>query len=89
MAGPEKQVFTEGLKRIAGEWKYRITMPVISPAIMLINPERMNYQIDLINVLLAAGVGFAAGFLMDRIERGDPGRVRKWFPKVDSERTKD
>ena len=56
-------------------------MPVISPVIMAVNPERITYQIDLNNVLIAGGVGFVAGFVMDWIEKGDPDRMRRWLKK--------
>ena len=69
----------ESIRRIAEEWKY--TMPVISPVIMAVNPERITYQIDLNNVLIAGGVGFVAGFVMDWIEKGDPDRMRRWLKK--------
>jgi len=70
---------SESIKRIAGEWKY--AMPIVSPAIMVVNPEHINYQIDLTNILLAGGVGFVAGLVMDWIEKGDPDRVRRWLKK--------
>ena len=73
----ERKTFTEGARRIAGEWKYR--MPIVSPALMLVNPEHLNYRIDLLSVLLAGGVGFVAGLFMDRIEKGDPERMKRWF----------
>lgn len=73
----ERKNFTGEIKRIVGEWKY--TMPIVSPAIMLANPEHLNYRIDLISVLLAGGVGFVAGLFMDRIEKGDPERMKRWF----------
>lgn len=75
----EKKGFPEPVKRIAREWKY--SMPVISPAIMILNPERLAYRIDLINILLAGGIGFAAGVLMDWISKDDSERMRRWFNK--------
>jgi hypothetical protein len=73
----ERKISAEPLRRIAGEWKYR--MPVIIPVIMFINSENIKYQVDLINVIIAGGIGFAAGFVMDYIEKGDPERMVRWF----------
>ena len=77
MSSQERKNFKGEVVRIAGEWKYR--MPLVTPAIMLINPEHLNYRIDLLSVLLAGGVGFVAGLFMDRIEKGDPERMKRWF----------
>ena len=56
-------------------------MAGVTPLIMIVNPERISYQIDLNNILLAGGVGFVLGFVMDRIEKGDPNRMRRWLKK--------
>ncbi len=65
--------------RKTGEWKYR--MPVLSSGLTLMNTETMSGKNPLISILIMAGVGYLSGLIMDKIEKGDPKRMEKWFKK--------